>query len=191
MYTDVQASGSIQVVVSLISTAGTRCSCASSSAAMTAASASTTADVSPCRRTHQVKHADHRQSTVSATPSHQPETCFVAASTATAENKTAPPRRRAIAYKPASRFRAWSDGPATRDRGAGRWRPAGDWICLPTESAASATGPVCDITATPGTAAIKDLGRLNDLGVSLLGAAFSCDRIPEALSRAVERPDFQ
>ena len=103
MYTDVQASGSIQVVLSLISTAGTRCCCASASAEITAASASTTAGVNPDRRTRQVKKADHKHSAVSGAPSHQPEICFVAASTATAVNKTAPPRRRAIAYQPASR----------------------------------------------------------------------------------------
>src|SRR5450756_1630103 len=103
MYIDVQASGSIQVVSSLISTAGTRCCCASASAAITAASASTAVGVNPDRRTRQVKKADHKHSTVSGAPSHQPEICFVAASTATVVNKTAPPRRRAIAYQPASR----------------------------------------------------------------------------------------
>src|SRR5215469_13870446 len=84
MYTDVQASGSIQVVSSLISTAGTRCTCASASAEMTAASASTTAGVKPDRRTCQVKKADHTHSAVSVAASHEPETSFVAASTATA-----------------------------------------------------------------------------------------------------------
>ena len=103
MYTDVQASGSIQVVSSLIRTAGTRCCCASASAETTTASASTTVGVSPDRRTRQVKKADHKHSTVSGAPSHQPEICLVAASTATAVNKIAPPRRRAIAYQPASR----------------------------------------------------------------------------------------
>ena len=116
MYTDVQASGSIQVVLSLISTAGTRCCCASASAEMTAASATTTIGVNPDRRTRQAKKADHRHSAASGTASHQPEVCSVAASTAIAVNKTAPPRRRAIAYQPASQCRAWSDGPATRGR---------------------------------------------------------------------------
>ena len=143
MYTDVQASGSIQVVSSLISTAGTRCCWASASAAMTAASASTTAGASPDRRTRQVKKADHRHSAVSGTPSHQPEICLVAASTATAVNKTAPPRRRAIAYQPASQCRAWSDGPANRGRRARPRRPRESWIRSPTESAAASTGPVC------------------------------------------------
>ena len=106
MYTDVQASGSIQVVSSLISTAGTRCCCASASAEMTAASASTTAGDSPDRQTRQVNKADHRHSPVSTVASHQPEICRVAASTATAVNRTAPPRRSAIAYQPASRYRA-------------------------------------------------------------------------------------
>src|SRR5215469_5209931 len=87
MYTDVQASGSIQVVPSMISTAGTRCCCASASAAITTASASTTVAVNPNRRTRQVKKADHKHSTVSSAPSHKPETCSVAASTATAVNK--------------------------------------------------------------------------------------------------------
>src|SRR6201997_2494546 len=142
MYTYVQASGSIQVVLAVISEAGTRCCCASASAEITAASASTTAGVNPDRRTCQVKKADHKHSAVSGTPSHQPEICLVAASTATAVNKAAPPRRRAIAYQPASQFRAWSDGPATHGRrGRGR-RPAGRWTALPTESAAGSTGPV-------------------------------------------------
>ena len=132
MYTDVQASGSIQVVLSLISTAGTRCCCASASAEITAASASTTVGVNPDRLTRQVKKADHKHSTVSGAPSHQPEICFVAASTATAVNKTAPPRRSAIAYQPASRCRAWSDGPANRGRRARLRRPAGGGICPPT-----------------------------------------------------------
>src|ERR1700733_8325436 len=87
MYTDVQASGSIQVVLSSISTPGTRCCCASASTEITAASASTTADVNPDRRTCQVKKADHKHSAVSSAPSHQPEICSVAASTATAVNK--------------------------------------------------------------------------------------------------------
>src|ERR1035438_8764507 len=125
MYTDVQASGSIQVVLSLISTAGTRCCCASASAEITAASASTTVGVNPDRRTRQMKKADHKHSAVSGALSHQPEICFVAASTATAVNKTAPPRRRAIAYQPASRCRAWSDGPANSARRARLRRPAG------------------------------------------------------------------
>src|ERR1700733_1807721 len=98
MYTDVQASGSIQVVLPEISTAGTRCCCASASAEITAASASTTIGVNPDRRTRQAKKADHTHSAASGTPTHQPEISFVAASTATAVNKTAPPRRRAIAY---------------------------------------------------------------------------------------------
>ena len=106
MYTDVQASGSIQLVLSWISTAGTRCCCASASAAMIAASASTTAGVNPDRRTRQAKKADHKHSAVSGAPSHQPEICLVAASTATAVKRTAPPRRKAIAYQPASQFRA-------------------------------------------------------------------------------------
>jgi hypothetical protein len=49
MYTDVQASGSIQVVSALISPAGTRCCCASASAEMTAASARITTRVNPDR----------------------------------------------------------------------------------------------------------------------------------------------
>src|ERR1035438_8309257 len=151
MYTDVQASGSIQVVLSLISTAGTRCCCASASAEITAASASTTVGVNPDRRTRQMKKADHKHSAVSAALSHQPEICFVAASTATAVNKTAPPRRRAIAYQPASRCRAWSDGPANSARRARLRRPAGGRICPPTESAAGSTGPVCGRTTAPGT----------------------------------------
>src|SRR5580692_4508082 len=89
MYTDVQASGSIQVVLSVISTAGTRCCCTSASAEMTAASASTTVAVSPDRRTRQAKKADHRHSAVSGAASHQPEVCLVAASTATPVNKIA------------------------------------------------------------------------------------------------------
>src|SRR5579859_7901236 len=87
MYTDVQASGSIQVVSSTISTAGTMCCCASASAEITAASASTTIGVSPDRRTRKVNTADHKHSAVSGAASHQPEICFVAASTATAVNK--------------------------------------------------------------------------------------------------------
>src|SRR6516165_1467535 len=147
MYTDVQASGSIQVVLSSISTAGTRCCCASASAEITAASASITVGVNPDRRTRQVNRADHKHSAVSSTPSHQPEICFVAASTATAVNKTAPPRRRAIAYQPASQCRAWSDGPANRRRRSSfPRRPAGGWICLQTKSAAGPTGPVCGRT---------------------------------------------
>src|SRR5580700_12199841 len=90
MYTDVQASGSIQVVLSSISTAGTRCCCASASAETTAASASTTVGVNPDRRTRQAKKADHKHSAVSGAASHQPEISFVAASTATAVNKIAP-----------------------------------------------------------------------------------------------------
>src|SRR5580693_6416032 len=86
MYTDVQASGSIQVVSSWISTAGTGCCCASASAEIAAASASTIAGVSPDRRTHQAKKADHRHSAVSGALSHQPEVSLVAASTATAVN---------------------------------------------------------------------------------------------------------
>src|ERR1700741_2902523 len=128
MYTDVQASGSIQVVLAMISEAGTRCCCASASAEITAASASTTAGVNPERRTCQAKKADHKHSPVSGGASHQPEICLVAASTATAVNKTAPPRRRAIAYQPASQCRAWSDGPATRGRCARPGGPAGGWI---------------------------------------------------------------
>src|SRR5580704_12658634 len=116
MYTDVQASGSIQVVLSLISTTGTMCCCNSASADITAASASTTVRVNSDRRTHQAKKTDHKHSAVSGAPSHQPEICFVAASTAIAVNRTAPPRRRAIAYQPANRCRAWSDGPANRER---------------------------------------------------------------------------
>src|ERR1700691_4361565 len=114
MYTEVQASGSIQLVLSVISTAGTRYCCASARAEMAAASASTTVAVSPDRRTCQAKKADHRHSAVSGAESHQPEVCLVAASTATPVNKMAPPRRRAIAYQPASQFRAWSDGPVNR-----------------------------------------------------------------------------
>src|ERR1700729_1138474 len=124
IYTDVQASGSIQVVLSAISTAGTRCCCDSASAEITAASARITIGVNPDRLTCQVKKADHKHSAVSGTASHQPEICFVAARTATAVNKTAPPRRSAIAYQPASRCRAWSDGPANRGRRA-RLRGAG------------------------------------------------------------------
>ena len=55
--------------------------------------------VSPDRRTRQANRADHRHSTVSGAPSHQPEICLVAASTATEVNRTAPPRRRAIAAR--------------------------------------------------------------------------------------------
>src|SRR6478752_8937471 len=84
MYTDVQASGSIQVRLSLISTAGTRCCCASASAEITTASASTRVGVNPDRQICQVKKADHKHSAVSVKPSHQPEICCVAASTATA-----------------------------------------------------------------------------------------------------------
>jgi hypothetical protein len=138
-------------VLSTISTTGTRCCCASASAEITAASARTTVGVNPDRRTRQVKKADHKHSTVSSVPSHQPETWPVAASTAIAVNKTAPPRRSAIAYQPASQCRAWSDGPPTRERRA-RPRPlAGDWICSPTKYAAGSTGPVCDRTREPGT----------------------------------------
>src|ERR1700678_1317616 len=89
MYTDVQASGSIHVVSSLISMAGTKCCCASASAEITAASASTTVGVNPDRRTRHVKQADHKHSAVSVAPSHQPEIGDVAASTATAVNKIA------------------------------------------------------------------------------------------------------
>src|SRR5215469_8813972 len=130
MYADVQASGSIQVVLSVISTAGTRCRCASASAEMTAASASTTVGVNPDRRIRQAKRADHKHSAISIAPSHQPEICLVAASTATAVNNTAPPRRMAIAYQPASQCKAWSDGR----------------MCPPTASAADSTGPVCGRT---------------------------------------------
>src|ERR1700761_9747312 len=84
MYTDVQASGSTQLVLSAISTAGTRCRWASASAAMTTASARTTDTVNPDRQTRQVKKADHRHSPASDTPSHQPDSCLVTASTATA-----------------------------------------------------------------------------------------------------------
>src|SRR6185437_5899700 len=143
MYTDVQASGSIHVVLSLISTAGTRCCWASASAAMTAASASTTASVRPARRTRQANRADHRHRPASGTLSHQPEICLVAASTATAVNRTAPPRRSAIAYQPASQFRAWSDGPANRWRPVRPRRPAEGWTCPPAKCAAESTGPVC------------------------------------------------
>jgi hypothetical protein len=131
MYTDVQASGSIQVVSSTISTAGTRCCCASAKAEMTARSTRTTAGVNPDRRTRQAKKADHAHSAVSGAASHQPEISFVAARTATAVNKTAPPRRRAMAYQPASQCSAWSDGPAKRARRARRWRPAGGWTYPP------------------------------------------------------------
>jgi hypothetical protein len=124
MYTDVQASGSIQVVLSLMSATWTRCCCASASAEITAASASTTLVVNPDRRTRQAKKADHKHSAVSGAPSDQPEICFLAASTAIAVNKTAPPRRRAIAYQPASQCRAWSDGPVNRGRRARLRRPA-------------------------------------------------------------------
>src|SRR6202161_3374367 len=122
MYTDLQASGSIQVVLSLISTAWTRCCCASASAEITAASARTTLAVNPDRRIRQVKKADHKHSAVSGAPSDQPEISRLAASTATAVNKTAPPRRRAIAYQPARRCRTWSDGTANGGGGGG---PAG------------------------------------------------------------------
>ncbi len=73
---------------------------------MTAASASTRTGVSPDRRTCQVKKADHTHSPVSGTASHQPEASLVAASAAIAVNSTAPPRRRAIAYQPASQCSA-------------------------------------------------------------------------------------
>src|SRR5580693_913569 len=159
MYTDVQASGSIQVVLSLISTAWTRCCCSSASAEMTAASARTTLVVKPDRRIRQVKKADHKHSAVSGAPSDQPEICRLAASTATAVNKTAPPRRRAIAYQPASRCRAWSDGPANRGRRARLRRPAGGGICPPTESAAGSTGPVCGRTTAPGLVTFQHLVR--------------------------------
>jgi hypothetical protein len=88
------------------------------SAETIAASASTMVGVNPDRRTRQAKKADHKHSAVSGAASHQPEICFVAASTATAVNKTALPRRRAIAYQPANQCRAWSDGPANRERQA-------------------------------------------------------------------------
>ncbi len=107
------------------------------------ASARTTIGVGPDRRTRQAKKADHTHSAVRGAASHQPEVCLVAARTATAVNKTAPPRRRAIAYQPASQFRAWSDGPADRRRRARRWRPAEGWICPPTEWPATSTGLVC------------------------------------------------
>src|ERR1700722_1594651 len=167
MYTDVQARGSIQVVLSLISTAGTMCCCASASAEITAASASTTAGVNPDRRTRQAKKADHKHSAVSGAPSHQPEICFVAASTATAVNKTAPPRRRPIEYQPASRCRAWSDGPANRGRRARPQRPAGGASRPPTESAAGSTGRVCGRTGATGTATIQHLGRADHFGEHL------------------------
>ena len=96
---------------------------------MTAASATTTIGVSPDRRTCQAKKADHRHSPASGTASHQPEVCSVAASTAIAVNKTAPPRRRAIAYQPASQCSAWSDGPATRGRPPTRGGPRGLDLC--------------------------------------------------------------
>src|SRR6201994_4817583 len=150
MYTDVQASGSIQLVLSTISTAGTSCRWARASAAMATASARTTVIVSPDRRTRQVKNADHRPSPASAPPSHQPDCCLVTASTATAVNRTAPPRRRAIAYQPASRCRARSDGPpkpGLRVRGR---RCADSRICPPTESAAGSTGPVFRTSRAPG-----------------------------------------
>src|ERR1700751_330556 len=168
MYTDVQASGSIQVVLSLISAAGTRCCCTSASAEITAASASTTVGVNPDRRTRQAKKADHKHSAVSGAASHQPEICLVAASTATAVNKPAPPRRRAIAYQPASQCKAWSDGPATRGRYACLGRPAGGWNCRPTQSAAGSTGPVCARTTAPGTVTFKHLAGLNGLRCSFL-----------------------
>src|SRR6201997_3145563 len=148
MYTYVQASGSIQVVLAVISEAGTRCCCASASAEITAASASTTAGVNPDRRTCQVKKADHKHSAVSGTPSHQPEICVVAASTATAVNKTAPPRRKAIAYQPASQCRAWSDGPAIPGRRAAPRRPARGLTC---PSMDGPIGSVCARTAAPTT----------------------------------------
>src|SRR5580658_8377088 len=100
MYTDVQASGSIQVVLSLISTAGTKCCWTSARAEITAASARTTTGASPDRRTCQPKNADHKISAVSGKASHQADVGLVAASTAIELNKTAPPRRRPIAYQP-------------------------------------------------------------------------------------------
>src|SRR5580658_630585 len=160
MYTDVQASGSIQVVLSLIRTAGTRCCCARASAEITAVSARTTVGVNSDRRTRQVKKADHKHSAVSGTPSHQPEICFVAASTATAVNKTAPPRRSAIAYQPASRSSAWSDGPFNGGRRARPGRSTGGWTCPPTGSAAGSTGPVCGRTAALGPLTLQRSGRL-------------------------------
>ena len=124
---------------------------------MTAASATTTVGVNPDRRTCQVKKADHRHSPVSGAASHQPEVSFVAASTAIAVNKTAPPRRRAIAYHPASQCSAWSDGPATRGRLAHARRPARGWTSAPTDSAAGSTGPVCAGT-TSGNGNVSTFG---------------------------------
>src|ERR1700678_705864 len=163
---DVQASGSIQLVLAWISTAGTRCCCSSASAEIITASASTTAGASPDRRTRQAKKADHKHSAASGAASHQPEICLVAASTATPVNKTAPPRRRAIAYQPANQCSARSDGPANRGRRASLWRPEEGWICPPTESAAGSTGPVCDRTTTAGTVTFQHLRR--GLGIVLL-----------------------
>src|SRR6201996_62689 len=150
MYTDVQASGSIQDVLSMISTPGTRCCWASANAEMTTASARTTASVSPDRRTHQVNTTDHRPSPVRAIASHQPEIRVVSASTATAVNRTEPPRRRAIAYQPASRCRARSDGPPKPGLRARLRSSADSRICPPTESAAGSTGPVFRTTPAPG-----------------------------------------
>src|SRR5579875_2737904 len=182
MYTDVQASGSIQVVLSLISTAGTRCCWDSASAEIIAASASTAAAISPDRRIRRVKKTDHKHSAVSAAPSHQPETCFVAASAATAVNKAAPPRRRAMAYQPASQCRAWSDGPANRGWRVRTRRPAGGRP--PRESAAGPTGPVCDRTTAPGMVTFQPVGRLAQSGamteqpIALLGASLFCKALP-------------
>ena len=58
MYTDVQASGSIQVVLSWISTPGTMCCWASAIAEMITASLTARTDVSPDHRTRQAKKAD-------------------------------------------------------------------------------------------------------------------------------------
>jgi hypothetical protein len=174
MYTDVQASGSIQVVSSLISPAGTRCCCASASAEMTAESARMTARINPDRRILQVKKADHKHSITSVAPSHQAEICFVAASTAIAVNRTAPPKRRAIAYQPASRFRAWSDGPSDGGRRARLWRPTEGWIRTPTEAAAGLTGPVCGSTAATAAVTFQHLSRALRAGDATVRRLVAC-----------------
>ena len=98
---------------------------------MTAASASTTVGVNPDRRTRQAKKADHKHSAVSGAASHQPETCLVAARMAIAVNKTAPPRRRAIAVpsgQPVQGLVGWPPYPRTERPSAAR-----EGLDLPTD----------------------------------------------------------
>lgn len=64
-----------------------------------------------------------------------------------------------MAYQPASRSRAWSDGPAMRRRRARLWRPAGRRICPPTQSAAASTGPVCGRMTLCGVMTFQHLAR--------------------------------